>query len=66
MMKAQEKLYKSFHSEFLVVLCSSIVLQYSAGCCKIPIQFEKRVYLSKPALNLLKTWFSREKPAKMS
>jgi hypothetical protein len=24
------------------------------------------VYLPKPALNLLKTWFSREKPAEMS
>jgi hypothetical protein len=28
--------------------------------------YEKRVYLPKPALNLLKTWFSREKPAEMS
>jgi hypothetical protein len=36
------------------------------GCCKSPIEFEKRVYLRKPALNLLKTWFWREKPAKMS
>jgi hypothetical protein len=25
------------------------------GCCKSPIRFEKRVYLSKPTLNLLKT-----------
>jgi hypothetical protein len=38
----------------------------SAGCCNSPIQFEKRVYLPKPTLNLLKTWFSREKPAEMS
>jgi hypothetical protein len=33
---------------------------------KSPIQFEKRVYLPKPALNLLKSWFSREKPAEVS
>jgi hypothetical protein len=38
----------------------------STGRCKSPIRFEKRVYLSKSPLNLLKTWFLREKPAKMS
>jgi hypothetical protein len=38
----------------------------TTGCCKSPVRFEKRVYLSKPALSLLKTGFSREKPAKMS
>jgi hypothetical protein len=36
------------------------------GCCKSLIQFEKLVYLPKPALNLLKTWFSREKPTEMT
>jgi hypothetical protein len=41
-------------------------LPYDIVYGKSPVRFEKRVYLSKPALNLLKTWFSREKPAKMS
>jgi hypothetical protein len=44
----------------------SIHATYCTGCCKSPIRFEKRVYVAKPALNLLKTRFSREKPAKMS
>jgi hypothetical protein len=45
-----------------VLICRCV----DTGCCKSPIRFEKRVYLSKSALNLLKTWFSRDKSAKMS
>jgi hypothetical protein len=52
-------------NEFEVLnLCASLTkLQ---GVAKSPVWFAKRVYLSKPAQNIIKTWFSREKPAEMS
>jgi hypothetical protein len=51
-----------FWNEIIAKSC----LSGFTGAAKSPIRFEKRVYLSKPTLNLLKTWFSSDKPAKMS
>jgi hypothetical protein len=40
---------------FLGCVVEDARMNKRTGCCKSPIQFEKRVCLPKPALNLLKT-----------